>query len=462
MPFDEDDKVFDVAKPSRAYPDASGRPVIVGHRPQAADPMVTEHKSADVQAPSAPPTPIRVAMDDEDPEETIHPVHHDIPSDKEKPSELPDTFEPEHTEEEHKPEEDHTPASEESLPPAPPEMPATFEPANMEESSEKEKSSEHGPHFSSLSSLIEPDNKDSDSKKSPEPAKAVPPEGQSTDVPPLSIPKGAGPRRRLPKLIGWLVLLLVIIFIAGYLAIDAGLVKSDIKLPFHIFNKQKTSTTATPPPTPAPATNNPTPAPEPSVPAGFTKYQNKQIGVQFVYPESWGGVVAHTTDYSSTPGYSGSSTKFTFTKQSLAVAGVVSSDYNPPGKDGGCYIDLGIKPSVSMQSLADSTKDGDSGTSTYKITTKVLTKSTDTFIYEQFQAGTPAGLGACPGASMNGYKFFGSTTGLRGIEFFWGDNSVDKTVPLSEFTKYKQDPNAYISDTDRQNFIQTAKSAATL
>src|SRR5438309_2364197 len=60
MPYDEDTKVFDVAKPSQAQPDSTARPVIVGHRPQMSDPMVRGQAAQNT-------TPIHVAMDDEEP-----------------------------------------------------------------------------------------------------------------------------------------------------------------------------------------------------------------------------------------------------------------------------------------------------------------------------------------------------------------------------------------------------------
>ena len=42
-----DNKIFDVAKPQHSKPDATSKPIIVGHRPQTADPMVREHALPD-------------------------------------------------------------------------------------------------------------------------------------------------------------------------------------------------------------------------------------------------------------------------------------------------------------------------------------------------------------------------------------------------------------------------------
>lgn len=43
----ESKQVFDVAKPGKASPDATGRPLIVGHKPLLTDPMVTPDSTSD-------------------------------------------------------------------------------------------------------------------------------------------------------------------------------------------------------------------------------------------------------------------------------------------------------------------------------------------------------------------------------------------------------------------------------
>jgi hypothetical protein len=79
---------------------------------------------------------------------------------------------------------------------------------------------------------------------------------------------------------------------------DLGLVKSDIKLPFHIFNKQKTSTVVTPPPAP-PAAKKAAVSSGPVLPNGFTAYSLAGTQLSFAYPTVW-GVPVVTTD----PGFS--------------------------------------------------------------------------------------------------------------------------------------------------------------
>ncbi|HXY17874.1 MAG TPA: hypothetical protein VEH48_00440 [Candidatus Nitrosopolaris sp.] len=45
MPRDDEDRVFDVSKPHKITPSPTSKPVIVGHHPQAADPMVNQRPS---------------------------------------------------------------------------------------------------------------------------------------------------------------------------------------------------------------------------------------------------------------------------------------------------------------------------------------------------------------------------------------------------------------------------------
>jgi hypothetical protein len=84
----------------------------------------------------------------------------------------------------------------------------------------------------------------------------------------------------------WLILALLLILVAAYLAIDAGLIASGIKLPFHIF-KQKTAvpTASTTPPTTKQQQNTP---PASSLPAGFDKYSLTGTDITIAAQSSWG------------------------------------------------------------------------------------------------------------------------------------------------------------------------------
>ena len=72
---------------------------------------------------------------------------------------------------------------------------------------------------------------------------------------------------------GWLLTLLLALLIGAYIAIDSGLIKSNINLPFHLFN-QKDETSG--------------PATIPSTPVQMSVFQNKDLGLKFEYPTAWG------------------------------------------------------------------------------------------------------------------------------------------------------------------------------
>lgn len=88
------------------------------------------------------------------------------------------------------------------------------------------------------------------------------------------------------------ILPLAILLVAGYLAIDSGLINSGLNLPFHIF-KQKSEAPASTPAASKPASSVTT------LPVGFTEYKLAGTAVTFAAPTSWGQPTS-TTD----PGYS--------------------------------------------------------------------------------------------------------------------------------------------------------------
>jgi hypothetical protein len=180
---------------------------------------------------------------------------------------------------------------------------------NGNEEHEEKDHDEHGKHeeheghnddsssalgFTSIHSLI-PGAEDDEEK--PKHGDSSFDNGDWQDVAPLHVPQGAGPHRRIPKVLKWTALLVLLVVIAGYLAIDLGLVKSDTNLPFHIFNKQKKKTVAIVTP---PVVQNPPPAPTgPVVPDGFTAYKVEGANISLDYPTAWGKPTA-TAD----PGFS--------------------------------------------------------------------------------------------------------------------------------------------------------------
>jgi hypothetical protein len=296
MPYDEDTKVFDVAKPSKSQPDSTSRPVIVGHRPQMNDPMVKENSAGTSNGSG---TPIHVAMADEEPLNPLaHPAEPTAPSiEPETPSEFAshygDAKVSEHEEEvagfAHQEHEET--AKEPALPNAP---------APEHDEGSKEEKTEEASNFTSLNSLITEEGEDPEAHNDNTTEVHHPDHGGDWhEADPLPVTKGAGPKKRWPKVLGMLFLLALLVAAVGYLAVDDGLVQSNVKLPFHIFNKQKfpgTTATSSPPPISA---NNPTPAPASHLPNGFSAYKLAGTEVSFAYPTAWG---APTT--MSDPGFS--------------------------------------------------------------------------------------------------------------------------------------------------------------
>jgi hypothetical protein len=114
-------------------------------------------------------------------------------------------------------------------------------------------------------------------------------ESRHHEVAPLQAAPGAGPIRRWPKVLLWLFILAFLAAAGAFLAIDGGYVKSDVKLPFHILNKQKTSGSTTTKTTITKTSPQSSPPPaESAVPAGFTKFTVEGAGASFAYPTAWG------------------------------------------------------------------------------------------------------------------------------------------------------------------------------
>jgi hypothetical protein len=139
----------------------------------------------------------------------------------------------------------------------------------------------------------------------------------------------------------WLLIGLVALLVAGYLAIDAGLIASGVKLPFHIFTQKNNPTPATT--TTPPATQN-TQAPVSNIPTGFKKFNLTGTDISFTAPGSWG-----TANSASENGYSSRSTAakadgvyayiVTFSGNKDVQMVVTSSKYLPPTR-GAQYYDF--------------------------------------------------------------------------------------------------------------------------
>jgi len=329
MPIDDDTKVFDVARPSQSHPDATSRPVIVGHRPEMSDPMVKESEALPTEHDS---TPIHVAMADEDTQGA--PEHSPTDGGPSISDESPSAFSS-LMDQHQQVAANHDAAAHEVE-----TVPEEPQPAHQEQQTEQ--AGEQEPQYTPLDSLIPTEQEEPDrQQKQFDSSTTI--DNQPPETKPLHIPHGAGPRKRWPKVLAWLLVLLILVIVGGYLAIDAGLVSSNIKLPFHIFNQQKTSssqTTATSSPPPAVKT----PTPTPSVPAGFTAYTLTGTAISFDYPTTWGSPsVTADLGYSKRGGANKSDGTYAYlinfaTNKDVQVA-VTSAKYLPAARTQSLYYD---------------------------------------------------------------------------------------------------------------------------
>jgi hypothetical protein len=256
----DENRVFDVSKPSRVSPSATSRPVIVGHHPMN-DPMVRDEHDFGAEAPSAA-TKIQVTD-----EATGATQGHGVTIAQAMAA--------------HQAAEAPGPHSEDSMPQG---SPAIFsehdepQPAAVIEPDHPQESIGQGPFTE-----MEPGS-------SPQPPSELPPPAapQEPHIEGLHFNE-PGPKRGRGK---WILGSFVLLLIAVYLAIDSGLVGGGINLPFHIF-KQKTETVSTS----KPITNKPAAA-GPTLPAGFKEYKLADTNIAFAAPTAWGDPTS-TTD----PGY---------------------------------------------------------------------------------------------------------------------------------------------------------------
>jgi len=139
----------------------------------------------------------------------------------------------------------------------------------------------------------------------------------------------------------WLILGLLVLLVAAYLAIDAGIIASGVKLPFHIFKQKNTPTPAA---TTTPPASQSTQAPVSNLPAGFKKYNLTNTDISFAAPSSWG-----SANSSSEDGYSSRSTSakpdgtyaylVTFSNNKDVQIAVTSGKFLPAAR-GALYYDF--------------------------------------------------------------------------------------------------------------------------
>lgn len=221
--------IFDISKPHRITPSASGRPIIVGHHPTMPDPMV-RHDEAKLPKPSNEKT---VPVKDEDAAAGVTPVAVTSVSTEEPKTEVPSPAE-------HQPETPEAPLPTET--PAPPQ----------EEIKPPEPQSEAAPVLEEVPAAPTPTLPPEAEPASPAPLTSGT-EQQAADIPkpaqpakpdrhdligtkPLPIPKGAGPYSRTRRLTLW-SLSAVLLLLLFYVLLDAKVIPNSLNLPIHLFKR---------------------------------------------------------------------------------------------------------------------------------------------------------------------------------------------------------------------------------
>ncbi len=324
MPASKDDqskKVFDVAKPGKSAPSASGRPVIIGHKNMLKDPMVKDNEVSDLSStedqkssilppedkpsggpmlppnadeaePTTAPTVSRIKIlpisdskksnssKEEKPEEKTseedltkmeegESITVSKKSAPEGPAEIEDSIGDESTEEPTKEDEPEKPTEE-----AEPEKEPEQEEPKPEESSEKEetdtKTEESSDNDTKEKSEVKPkedtlaQESSSDSAEvetvaataQTESDKKMEKEAQELAAKKTAVDKlvtekkyfvPIGEKKRRRNNLKWVLFLFLFILLAAgvaYLLIDAGIIKANIDLPYHIFKQESESTTS--------------------------------------------------------------------------------------------------------------------------------------------------------------------------------------------------------------------------
>ncbi|HET6863950.1 MAG TPA: hypothetical protein VFH37_02010 [Candidatus Saccharimonadales bacterium] len=221
----EENRVFDVAKPGYGQPQATSKPVIVGHQPSISDPMVRDSDSS---------SPTKISVIDGQ-EETAGMEHHDMPV-----YSPPSSF-----------------GSQSSAP-------AVYD-------NEADQVSSADPLAPGPESA-EPFHRGGTTAVKPKPMEpAAPTPGHVEALQPTHV------KKKSP--LKWLLALLVVALIAVYVLLGTGVIKNSLNLP--PFKKKNAPAAVTPPV----SQNQPA---QSNLPAGFTKYNLSGTDISFTAPTSWG------------------------------------------------------------------------------------------------------------------------------------------------------------------------------
>jgi hypothetical protein len=239
----KDDKVMDVAKPGTSAPDATARPVIVGHRAILQDPMVTSTQKDDepeekIVSKTAPTLKPIDNISTEPKKETKVTVKTEKADEKEAEKEKDDSTLDEgqaYVIETVKKSKLDVPKEEPDKKEAPAEAPAKKADEKPEPAAEEEKPEAQSDDQAATEAVAEQAAAKKTSEKEDKEATARQEAVQKLITEKTyNLPIGEAKRKRNMSLVVLLVLLIVAAALA-YLAVDAGVIKTSVKLPYEFF-----------------------------------------------------------------------------------------------------------------------------------------------------------------------------------------------------------------------------------
>lgn len=207
-----DRKFFDISSPNRVTTPATSRPIIIGHRPIMTDPMVRPQPAAAPAYPSH--TPMTVQVSDGIRSDLAQAQSQGSATAPQPPPAAPQPPQPI--------------PSPVVRPPAPAEPP-TPQPAPLTPDTAPQNSPAVEPE--TTAQAVEP------SSVAATPAATPAQEADLSHLPHMPIAHARHKNGRLRYIMLWGLIIIFLAVLAGFLAIDAGLVGNASKLPFHIFSQ---------------------------------------------------------------------------------------------------------------------------------------------------------------------------------------------------------------------------------
>lgn len=215
-------QVFDVAKPGKTPASASARPIIVTHKPMVDDPMVSKGQpaKADDEKPSGEPVTKNSDVPMSHGEKILEPLHEDTAAEPKEAA-----------------------AAEEAKDEAVSETPTEQADAPVEKTKEDKPAEQPSDAAASdINAAAEELNEkkvkqEAEAKENKEEIERQEKVSKLIEEKQYYVKVGEAHHKRQSKSVGVILLCLLLVLIAVYLAIDAGLIKTDFELPYDFLDE---------------------------------------------------------------------------------------------------------------------------------------------------------------------------------------------------------------------------------